>query len=210
MNHQYQTEQEQFWATEFGDTYTARNSDPKSVSHRISLFSKILTRTHQVKSFIEFGSNVGYNLRAIRHLIPDSNLCAIEINQSAIQKLRDIPNINIFEGSVFDFSTEALGIHDFTFTCGVLIHISPMYLKNFYHRLYTCSRRYILINEYYNPTPVEINYRGYSKKLFKRDFAGEMLDQYSELELVDYGFQYYRDHNFPADDTTWFLLRKRG
>ena len=39
-------------------------------------------------------------------------------------------------------------------------------------------------------------------------FAGELLDAYPDLELVDYGFQYHRDHNFPADDSTWFLLKK--
>lgn len=35
-----------------------------------------------------------------------------------------------------------------------------------------------------------------------------MLDRYSDLELVDYGFQYRRDSNFRADDSTWFLLKK--
>jgi spore coat polysaccharide biosynthesis protein SpsF len=27
--------------------------------------------------------------------------------------------------------------------------------------------------------------------------------------LVDYGFAYHRDPNFPQDDITWFLLEKR-
>ena len=35
-----------------------------------------------------------------------------------------------------------------------------------------------------------------------------MLDQYHNLHLVDYGFVYHRDHNFPQDDLTWFLLEK--
>jgi len=42
--------------------------------------------------------------------------------------------------------------------------------------------------------------------LFKRDFAGELMDNFP-VELVDYGFQYHRDV-FPADDVTWFLMRK--
>ncbi|MGE6567285.1 MULTISPECIES: hypothetical protein [Shewanella] len=37
-------------------------------------------------------------------------------------------------------------------------------------------------------------------------WAGEMLDKYSDLTLVDYGFVYLRDINFPQDDTNWFLL----
>ena len=28
------------------------------------------------------------------------------------------------------------------------------------------------------------------------------------LQLIDYGFQYHGDHNFPQDDITWFLMEK--
>jgi spore coat polysaccharide biosynthesis protein SpsF len=55
---------------------------------------------------------------------------------------------------------------------------------------------------------VEIPYRGHSGKLFKRDFAGEILDAYSDLNLIDYGFAYHRDNYFKQDDITWFLLEK--
>ena len=51
-------------------------------------------------------------------------------------------------------------------------------------------------------------YRGHEGKLFKRDFAGELLDKYPDLKLIDYGFVYHRDTNFPQDDCTWFLLEK--
>ncbi|QVL50178.1 MAG: hypothetical protein KFB96_06875 [Thiocapsa sp.] len=44
--------------------------------------------------------------------------------------------------------------------------------------------------------------------MFKRDFAGEMLDRYPDLELIDYGFIYRRDPVFPQDDMTWFLLQR--
>ena len=64
-----------------------------------------------------------------------------------------------------------------------------------------------MINEYFNPTPVSIPYRGHENKLFKRDFAGELIDSYS-LKLVDYGFVYSRDNLYPQDDMTWFLLEK--
>lgn len=67
-----------------------------------------------------------------------------------------------------------------------------------------------LIAEYYDPSPVEVSYHGHSGKLFKRDFAGEMLDRYSDLQRLDYGFTYHRDPQFPADDVTWFLLEKRA
>ena len=66
-----------------------------------------------------------------------------------------------------------------------------------------------MIAEYYNPSPVGIDYRGYKDKLFKRDFAGEMLDGYQDLKLVNYGFCYHRG-TFPQDDISWFLLEKAG
>ncbi|MFH0898460.1 MAG: pseudaminic acid biosynthesis-associated methylase [bacterium] len=91
---------------------------------------------------------------------------------------------------------------------GVLIHLNPDLLPQAYDLLYKTSKKYICIVEYYNPTPVAISYRGHSDRLFKRDFAGEILDAYKNLNLVDYGFVYHRDKNFPQDDVTWFLLEK--
>ena len=34
------------------------------------------------------------------------------------------------------------------------------------------------------------------------------MDQFIDLQLVDYGFAYHRDKNFPQDDISWFLLEK--
>ena len=51
-------------------------------------------------------------------------------------------------------------------------------------------------------------YRGHEDRLFKRDFAGEMMKKFNDLKLVDYGFVYHADCNFPQDDVTWFVLEK--
>ena len=99
------------------------------------------------------------------------------------------------------------GEYDLTFTSGVLIHINPDHLNAVYKNLYDHSRRYVLVSEYYNPTPVSISYRGHHDRLFKRDFAGDLIDQY-DMKLIDYGFVYKRDPWAPQDDTTWFLLEK--
>jgi spore coat polysaccharide biosynthesis protein SpsF len=90
----------------------------------------------------------------------------------------------------------------------VLIHINPDELAGVYDMMLKASSRYILIAEYYNPVPVEVAYRGHGGVLFKRDFAGEMMDRSGSLRLVDYGFVYHRDPLFPQDDGTWFLMER--
>lgn len=203
----FKTEQENFWATEFGDDYIERNDDLQLVAGNINMFSKILGRTISVKSVIEFGSNIGNNLKAIKSLIPDSNLAAIEINQKAVEILKNELDVKVYAQSILDFEPDYK--RDFVFIKSVLIHINPDELQNVYEKLYNSSKKYILVAEYYNPSPVTILYRGHSNRLFKRDFAGEMLDKYPDLVLVDYGFSYHRDNNYPQDDITWFLLEKK-
>ena len=105
-------------------------------------------------------------------------------------------------------NSELIDQFDFVFTKGVLIHINPIDLVKTYAKIYSASSKYIMIAEYYNPSPVELTYRGETGKLFKRDFAGEMLSLYDDLELIDYGFAYHRD-KYPQDDINWFLLRKK-
>ena len=82
--------------------------------------------------------------------------------------------------------------------------------EDVYAALVRSSSRYVMVCEYFNPVPVEVPYRGHTGALFKRDFAGELLDAFPELTLVDYGFTYHRDPQFPLDDSTWFLLEKSG
>ncbi len=206
----FNSEQEKFWAEDFGDDYVERNKDPRSIANRTAVFSKILSRTRGVSSVFEFGTNIGQNLKAIRDLLPSCKFGGIEINAKACKEAETIPNAVIHQGSILDFNSEELGQYDLTLTAGVLIHINPEMLEDVYSRLYECSRKYILINEYYNPSPTEVNYRGHSERLFKRDFAGELMDRYNDLKLVDYGFQYHRDNNFPSDDSTWFLMVKES
>jgi spore coat polysaccharide biosynthesis protein SpsF len=202
----YKTEQEEFWAGEFGNQYINRNNSNEIVAGNTRLFAEILTSTSNVNSFLEFGSNIGLNLRAIRNLKPTSEISAIEINKEAVGGLSDIRDIKVYNQSILDFNTDYQ--RDFVFSKGVLIHIDPESLDIVYQKLYDSSKQYVCIVEYYNPSPVTINYRGHSNKLFKRDFAGDMLDKFNNLKLVNYGFKYRRDNNFPMDDLTWFLLEK--
>jgi pseudaminic acid biosynthesis-associated methylase len=202
----YKTEQEKFWAGSFGDDYTKRNQGRDMVAQNTALFAKILARTEAVSSVIEFGANIGLNLRAIRNLAPGAELSAVEINGPAVEELERSNDVQVYKQSILEFSPDRQW--DFVLIKGVLIHIDPNCLSDVYDSLYEASKRYICVAEYYNPSPVEVVYRGHERKLFKRDFAGEILDKFKDVHLVDYGFVYHRAP-FPQDDITWFLLEKK-
>lgn len=204
--HNYKTEQEEFWAGQFGDEYIARNNEKNIIASNIAMFTKILSNTTHISSLLEFGSNIGLNLHAIQNLLPQVALSAIEINNTAVEELKKINPIKIYHQSILDFKIDYP--RDLVLIKGVLIHINPAELNSVYEKLYLSSKKYLCICEYYNPTPIEVPYRGYQGKLFKRDFAGEILDKYPDLKLVNYGFTYHRDTTFPQGDATWFLMEK--
>lgn len=203
----YKTEQEAFWAGEFGSEYILRNQGDALLSSNLNFFAKALQAVRGIKSCIEFGANIGMNLKALKLLHPSLELHAIEINSDAAQELTHvIPHDNVYHSSILEFSAQRAW--DLVLIKGVLIHIHPNELPQVYDKLVSSTCRYLLVAEYYNPAPVSIPYRGHSDRLFKRDFAGDILDRYPQMQLVDYGFAYRRDPNFPQDDITWFLLEK--
>lgn len=203
----YKTDQENFWAGDFGDKYIGRNKSLKLLASNLIFFSKALNRADQILSCLEFGANIGMNFKALKFLYPKIKFKGVEINKTAAKILSKlIGSKNVFEGSIFDYQSKLKA--DLVLVKGVLIHINPDKLNLVYNKLYQSSKKYMLICEYYNPTPVSIPYRGNNNKLFKQDFAGELMDKYSDLKLIDYGFSYRRDNSFPQDDITWFLLKK--
>lgn len=202
----YKTEQEKFWAGSFGDDYSKRNQGTDWIASNSALFEKIFAQTKSIGSLIEFGANIGLNLSAINKIYPKIKLSAVEINEEAASELKKMEDIKTYQQSILDFSEGTQW--DFVLIKGVLIHINPDSLSRVYDVLHKSSRRYICVAEYYNPSPVEISYRGHQGKLFKRDFAGEILDRFKDVCLVDYGFVYHRDPR-PQDDITWFLLEKK-
>ena len=205
----FKTEQEVFWAGTFGADYMRRNQGSALLASNLHFFSQALRSAGTVLSCIEFGANIGMNLRALKLLFPQMKQWGIEINVEAARILAEfVGESQVYCGSIFDYT--AFEQADLALTKGVLIHIQPQMLPVTYQKLYDASHRWILVCEYYNPTPMTISYRGHSDRLFKRDFAGEMIDMFSDLKLVDYGFVYRRDPSFPQDDISWFLMEKRS
>jgi spore coat polysaccharide biosynthesis protein SpsF len=202
----YKTDQEAFWAGEFGAEYIERNVSDRIVAGNLALFADILRRTWGIGSIIEFGANRGMNLQALHQLLPTASLAAVEINPKAAEILRTLGYVDVRHQSILEYI--AADTHDLAFIKGVLIHINPDELPRAYDAIHASSKKYICIAEYYNTTPVSIPYRGHADRLFKRDFAGEMLDRFPDLRLIGYGFTYRRDPNFDYDDITWFLMEK--
>ena len=204
----FKTEQETFWAGEFGDGYIDRNQGDALLASNLNFFSKSLNCAHGIQTCIEFGSNIGMNLKAMKLMFPKIDISAIEINTTAATQLRKIiPTEKIYNTSILDF--QSCHTYDLVMIKGVLIHINPDYLPKVYDKLVASCSRYLMVAEYYNPTPVGVSYRGHNDRLFKRDFAGEIMNRHSQLHLIDYGFVYRRDPNFPQDDVSWFLMEKR-
>ena len=203
----FKTEQENFWAENFGKDYIDRNKDKKLLDSNLNFFSKALNLTKNIDTCIEFGANIGMNIKALQILYPKQVHHAIEINPDAVSELKKIiPVNNIFEGSILNFHPK--DVFDLTLIKGVLIHINPDELNSVYDKLVKTCKKYLLVAEYYSPTPVSVSYRGHQNKLFKRDFAGEIMEKYPTMKLIDYGFIYRKDPKFPLDDITWFLMEK--
>ena len=147
------------------------------------------------------------NLKALNLLYPGIDAHGVEINSEAAKQLEGaIPSSCVYNESILDF--EPSRKWDLVLIKGVLIHINPEELQKVYDKLERSTGRYLLIAEYYNPSPVTVTYRGHNDRLFKRDFAGEVMERYPKLKLIDYGFIYRRDPSFPQDDITWFLMER--
>lgn len=192
----------ELWRGEFGDSYTKRNiADNES---NIEFFRRIFDDgPHMISSIMEFGCGKGANLCALELIFPEAKKYGVEINELAASEASNYGKIT--NGSFFDYKVEET--FDLVLTKGFLIHIAPEWLHYAYKTIYESSNEYILICEYYSKQPQEIEYRGQKGALWKRDFCGDIMDKYPDLELIDYGFVYDRDP-YPQDSINWWLLEK--
>lgn len=201
-------EQEDFWANSIAQDYMRANSS-FNVPLGIEAWKKMISSIDisSLGSFLECGCNIGRNLHSLKNLVPNADSAVIEINKEALHlALRDYKIAEFFHGSIKDAKLSRK--FNLVFTCGVLIHVNPLDLLVTMQKIYDFSDRYILIAEYFNRTPVSIEYRGQSEKLFKRDFGKEFIENF-DVKLVDYGFLWghiYDEAGF--DDVTYWLFEK--
>ena len=86
----YITEQELFWAGEFGSDYIERNKGEKLLASNLNFFTKALNQSYRLDSCIEFGANIGMNLKALKLLYPSIEMHAVEINNKASSQLKEV------------------------------------------------------------------------------------------------------------------------
>lgn len=204
---EYLTPQESFWAGDFGDDYRRRNVSEQLLAANLALFADVFRGQPAPVSAIELGANIGMNLRALKLIFPAAQLSAVEINAAAAKELGSVIDpTEVYHQSILNWSPTRKW--DLVLVKGLLIHLNPEHLAAVYRTMAAASCKFVLICEYYNPTPIQVEYRGHKDRLFKRDWCSDFLDVAPEFALLDYGFVYRKDPAFPQDDVTWFLLRR--
>ena len=199
-------EQEKFWSGKFGDKYIYRNNSIKLQKTNDQFFKRIFHTKQKIKTILELGSNIGNNLLSLEKIFKKSSFTAVELNSKACRVLKKRkPDYNVENSTILNFKTSKK--FDLVLCKGVLIHINPNQLKKVYEKIYSFSNKYILLAEYFSPNPEKIIYRRHKNKLYKRDFAFEIMQNFKDLKLVDYGFVYHKD-KYPVDNINWFLLKK--
>lgn len=194
---------ENLWGSDFGNDYHRRS--PGSVEANAAFFEIALMAAPDVGSILEFGAGVGNNLRALRQRYPKAEMATVEINTEAC--LQQPEFATQYLTPISDFTQDRTW--GLTLSKGVLIHQPPEAVNDYYEKMYCYTSRYILMAEYYSPRVEMIEYRGTTNSLWKRPFMQEMMDRFTDLRLLDYGFQWCRDEIAPQDDLTWALWEKK-
>lgn len=204
----FNSEQEKFWAITYAEDYIKKNSrfDEKLGAEA---WSKMLQQVHgDIGNYLECGCNIGRNIGQLKLVLPHAIPSIIEISEPAFNFVTAHHDFEYtYNGAILDSAFEKRSF-DLVFTMGVLIHINPSQLLEHMEKMFEYSRKYILIGEYFNRTPVAIEYQGEKDKLFKRDFGKLFIENFS-VKLIDYGFLWGHIYD-PAgfDDVTWWLFER--
>ena len=200
--------QELFWKNEYAESYINKNQEFE-IKKGTEAWIKMLSQAKGVTSILECGCNIGRNISFLEQVLPAAEKSIIEISDQAFKIVTSKHKLkNAFHGTILDSKFKEN--FDLVFTMGVLIHIHPDNLKENMEKIFQHSKKFILLGEYFNRTPLSIEYQGQKDRLFKRDFGKFFLESFN-VSLVDYGFLWghvYDQDGF--DDITWWLFAKNG
>ena len=186
-----------FWQGDFGRDYLTRNQ--VDYTERIPLLNHIAEMTG-AQTFLDVGTNAGWNLLALRHINPEYMMSGVDVNQEALEKAQ-ISGFDVHV-SPADKIAEIFGEQaaDMVITSGMLIHVAPEDLKATMQAIVDCSSQYVLAIEYEADAEQEVEYRGNKGKLWKRPFG--KLYQELGLSLVETG------NATGYDKCTYWLMEK--
>lgn len=207
MNMEFKTEQEKFWAETYARNYIAKNNSfNKELG--VKAWEAMLCSAEGITTVLECGCNIGRNIMFLNEVKPQARKSIIEISKPAFDFVsKQYELAQAFNGSILDSGFEQESF-DLVFTMGVLIHIHPDQLLANMRKMFGYSRKYVLMGEYFNRTPMMLEYQGQQNKLFKRDF-GKLFVENFNVKVVDYGFLWghlYDSAGF--GDLTWWLFEK--
>jgi pseudaminic acid biosynthesis-associated methylase len=200
--------QDTFWSEEYAKNYARKNSGFNDELGKEGWSHMLAKADLQTKTFLEVGCNIGRNLDQLKLLDPDMKGSVVEISPEALAYVQSRHELERqFCGPVQEAQFPP-AYFELVFTSGVLIHVPPTDLAAVMNKMFTWSSKYILIAEYFNRTPISIEYQGRKDLLFKCDFGGMFKDHFP-VRLVDYGFLWGRIYDAAGfDDITWWLFEK--
>jgi spore coat polysaccharide biosynthesis protein SpsF len=200
-------EQEIFWSEQYAEDYIKKNAKFDAILG-VQAWEKMLASTSGITSLLECGCNIGRNIDSLDRLLPSASKSIIEISKPAFDFVSSRHALSQkFNGSILESSLE--GSFDLVYTMGVLIHINPDELLANLQKAYNYSNKYLLFGEYFNRTPIMLDYQGEKNRLFKRDF-GKLVIENFPVKLLDYGFLWGHIYDSAGfDDVTWWMFEKK-
>jgi pseudaminic acid biosynthesis-associated methylase len=201
--------QDKFWLDDYGSEYVQRNRRFDNILGREAWATILAKASLADKTYLEVGCNIGRNLDQLKLYDIDLKPSAIEVNPKALEFVKSRHCLQQdFCGPAQEASCFKPDSFELVFTSGVLIHIHPDDLLSVMEKLFLWSSKYVVLAEYFNRTPISVEYQGRNDVLFKRDFGGLFMDSF-DVKLVDYGFLWGRIYDTSGfDDVTWWLFRK--
>jgi spore coat polysaccharide biosynthesis protein SpsF len=162
----FNSEQEKFWATTYAQDYIRRNSAFDNELGAKAWRTMLGAAHGAIRNYLECGCNIGRNLDQLGIALPGAKASVIEISKPAFEYVKSKHQLaKAFNGAILD-SKFTDGAFDLVFTMGVLIHINPDHLLQHMEKMFSYSSRFVLFGEYFNRTPVALEYQGQQDKLY--------------------------------------------
>ncbi|MBI1829461.1 MAG: methyltransferase domain-containing protein [Thaumarchaeota archaeon] len=205
MNNSYEnnSNQRNFWAGEFGNSYIDRNYSTEEMNQLYKertgfTFEQILKNffidIDKNSKILELGCNIGLVLSSLKKM-GFANLYGLELNKKSFEIAKENnPNITFINSSMEDYDSK--GEHfDLVYTSGVLIHIHPDALNAIIHKIVSLTNEYIFGFEYYSDSLVEVKYRGHSNVLWKQNFPLLFTKLYPSMTKIKEKKIYYKNED---------------